>query len=300
MVDLNKQTVNKKYDTFEVLGLTFNLLNKNMWQVLKYITITATALFVLVISVGVVVVSLGILESGMFNAYNGASEIIESMFTLGAIGISMIIMLLFIGCCYTITWFMIRGIVGIDTGIESIESKKVHVPLGSSFIKLFAIQIIVGIISFVLSMLSNLSSYFMIVAFLFYIQICIASYLLSTCAAFSYFEIVAKGKSISNSISNAVTNLFFSKSGIMLNTILGDLIIFIITFIVVFGLAFFGIFTVLFLGYAGVYILASIAAIIFSLIFIAIMGYLSFFSATYSYLLYMLNEVRDDKVDSIK
>lgn len=300
MVDISKNEVDRKYETFEIMSLAFKVVNKNKKNVLAFMGKALLALLVVAIPVGVIFSTFGVLQMDIYNEFYNATGIIEPLFAMGIFGVFAMVMLIFLAYTYTVVWFLTRGVVGTDTGIEIIESQKVQIPVGSSITKLFAVQILVSAVSIGASIISSMSQYVLPLYLTITIQIYILSFLISLCATFTYFEIVAKGKSISNSMSNAVTNLFFSKSGIMVNAIVGNLIIGIAMFILIFLFVFLGVLAVMFFAYAGFEILAIIVGIILIIVYLFVIGYLSFYSTTYSYLLYMLNQVRDDKVGNLR
>lgn len=196
-------------------------------------------------------------------------------------------------CVYTIMWLTVKTVVGIDTGIENIESKKVSNSGSNSFLKLLFIHPIITLFSSLITNISNGSQYFYI--FLF-VQVVILNFLIKQYVISSYFEAEAKGKNAKDSLSNAYTNLIFSKNGFIVKTAIGKFLAFL-----VYGLLYFvilvGCVVLLFMSCAiDSTFLLLFTGMITILLLIVINQYCTFYLIMYEYLVYMLNEVRDDVV----
>lgn len=301
-VTLSKGVVNKQYDTLELLKLTFDILNKNKKKVLDFFAKLLLALIIVLIPTFIMFATLGLFETDIYNLHNKSREFMSDVGALFSLGLALAIVLtmfLFVLYAFVINWFQLKGVVSIDTGIQSIESKKVTVPVGSALTKVVAIQILAGVISIPFSVMVNMSGFMTPLYFLIIIQVYVIMFIFGSCVQFTYFEVLAKGKDLLSSFKNAVTNFLFSKNDIIVKSIAGNLLIGVISSVVLVVMMLFSVFLVMIFILTEVYVVAVVLGVTLTILFFLFIGYLAFFGTTYSYLLYMLNEVRDDKVDKL-
>lgn len=293
---------NKQYDALELLELTFKIVNKNKKKVLEYFIKLIVTLIIVLIPIGIVFAILGLVEPDIYNSYGRHREMMDNMevlFSVGVVLAMVLTMLLFVLYGFAANWFMLKGVTSIDTGIESIDSKKITVPTGSALPKVIVIQMLAGAISIPLSIMLNMTSYMMPLYFLMFIQVNVVTFILGNFVTFSYFEVVAKGKNLSNSVKNAVTNFLFSKNNIIAKIIVGNILIYIVSFVALVLVILFAILIVMIFVYMEIYSIAVVLGVTFTILFFLLIGYLAFYSTTFSYLTYMLNEVKEDKVDKL-
>lgn len=302
---VSKIAVKKDYDIVELIKLSGKLIKNNkkkFWTYFLQLALFFALYFVL--TLGIAFMSdVNMMESSSIS--NGIATLFNSV----RIVFFVILVIISVLATSFIIWLTIKSVSAIDTGIDSIELKKANAPGASSFLKMLAVYSLIFLIATLITLLlawlftSLLAGESVLAVYLFlwiYIQMLIVIVLAIYYLIFATFEIVSKNKSISESLTNARINLFYSTNNVILKMIAGNVLISVIFM----------------LGFMGVMILG---AIIFTIplmlelnfltpVFSAIMvilvsvlyAFIYFLLMMYIYLTYMLNEIRDDKVGNLK
>lgn len=305
MIDISKTNLDKRYDIYRLIRLTFKLVHRNINKLVKSFFISlligAGVLFLASMLLSVVELSMGSSIDVLFSKINSAMIRKQSLFTVlntNELIVFSLFVLEILGTIYIIMCVVIKSIVGIDTGVERIESKKVNEPTGNSFLKILVPQILAGMVIMAISLLSMSTPTFIYI--LLFIIIQITTFLVNQFINFSYFEVLARGENVEDSFSNAFINLFFSRNGLIIRSAVGRFLILIayigVSLVIIGG----GALIVIMLGGLNNTSLAIFVAICVLIAYIVVTWYYTFYITIYSYLVYMLNEVRHDKVHCIK
>lgn len=305
MIDISKTNLDKRYDIYRLIRLTFKLVHRNINKLVKSFFISLLigvgVLFLASMLLSVVELSMGSSIDVLFSKINSAMIRKQSLFTVlntNELIVFSLFVLEILGTIYIIMCVVIKSIVGIDTGVERIESKKVNEPTGNSFLKILVPQILAGMVIMAISLLSMSTPTFIYI--LLFIIIQITTFLVNQFINFSYFEVLARGENVEDSFSNAFINLFFSRNGLIIRSAVGRFLILIayigVSLVIIGG----GALIVIMLGGLNNTSLAIFVAICVLIAYIVVTWYYTFYITIYSYLVYMLNEVRHDKVHCIK
>lgn len=281
VTNLNKTVTNKQYGILELIGLSFKYVNKNIGKFFMYLFMLLVATLIFIMPISVMAYDL--------EAYNK-----------GNIGLIITIVIMFVSFVMICVWLLAKTVTSIDTGIKRIEWKKYNMPMGKSFWRLCGLQFLMTALSFSMYALVELTAEAVVIYVWLTIQMQIFGFLLTNYTIFGYYEIVAKGENVSNSLANAFTNLFFSKNGIILKSFVGDLLLWITGVVIVCAMIFFNVFKGAFSSEIKNVALVNGIGTILAIVLFLIVFYVSFVSMMYTYLVYMLNEVRDDKVDDLR
>lgn len=133
-----------------------------------------------------------------------------------------------------------------------------------------------------------------------YPQMLIVAVLIMYIMLFASLEIICKNKSISESLTNARINLFFSKNNIILKMVGGNILISVFSSFILLAVMLISAIIVIIPMVLGLNIVAYILYGIVVIVFLVVYMLIYFIIIIYMYLVYMLNEIRDDKVENLK
>lgn len=302
MVDIEKNEVgngdiSKKYDVVQLIGIAFNSVNKNIGAVGKFLL---KAMLATIIPTIITILMFVVFEDRLVSIEDQLETglVMQAGITITLIILFILLMGLLLGS--VINWMMYKTIVNMNTGIESIDSKKVDAPKDKSYSRILGVQSVVCIIA----TLIGLSMVFSIVTPVLFMwlmpQVVVAMIILNMYTNFAYFEVLAKNKSVSEALTNARIKLFFSKDRAILNLFLGNVLLWVGTLLFTYAVQF-GMMFVVTLGAAipSVFVNSIIMIISFAVTMVVAL-YPTFITAKFNYLAYILTEVRDDKVDKLR
>lgn len=301
MFGSNSKKIVHKYDTQETLKLAINTVNENFGKFIKWLLkiILLTIAFNGVLSI----ISASyrnqvITQLKSFVYYLKISPIAITMLEIRADIAALLISTMFIMYSIIASWLMIKTIVGLNTGVKNIESKKVIIPKGLYRGRQFLVAVIATVMV-VLTLLTETTVYFNELSL---IPIYIFTFFINIYISFICFELASNGKDFSKAFSNAYVNLFYSKNHVLLKLILGKVACRIIRYLGVKVISKF-----LIVAYLGTTVNASLTVMFFAILVIIITivyftyeVYMWFVDITYTYLVYMLNEVKDKEVRNLK
>lgn len=299
MVEFSKKEIDKTYSTADIIALFFKMIFSNMGKIFKY-----TLKIIAIVSISTIPIFMlvwNLYEDWYINQVISEKKFFKIVPNINGMDITNILGLIFlificIFICFPVCkWLTYKTIVDFNTGVPKIESQKGKVSGIISFLSIQATEYIFVFSVLPVLILNSTMAGIGILYIWVYIQILIFLFLLRCGEKFANFEIIAKGKNLSDAMVNSSVNLFFSKNHIMLKTYLGRFVLNIL------AVMFYLIYTIATIVISELIINfdTSLEAYIFwaiEIIIIIISTYLFYFlNNLYSYLVYMVNEVRDDK-----
>lgn len=302
MFGSNSQKVVRKYDTDEMIRLSFDTVNENFGKFIKWLL---KSVLIVIVFYGLVLLISSSYRNVALNQlerYVGDLEIDPNILIaldVSANVMGLLISMLFIIGSIVVCGLMMRTIVGLNTGDKNIESKKVIIPKGSDKGKQFLIAVLATVIV-TLTLLTETAAYLNKLSL---VPIYIFAFYLNMYISFTCFELASNGKSFSKALSNSYINLFYSKNNVITKIIIGKLVFKIIAFIG--GKIISYLLMLAFLGTAAeasylTTMFFTILLVIIGIVYVIFVVYLWFVDINYTYLVYILNEVKDKEVSNLK
>lgn len=302
MFGSNSQKVVRKYDTDEMIRLSFDTVNENFGKFIKWLL---KSVLIVIVFYGLVLLISSSYRNVALNQlerYVGDLEIDPNILIaldVSANVMGLLISTLFIIGSIVVCGLMMRTIVGLNTGDKNIESKKVIIPKGSDKGKQFLIAVLATVIV-TLTLLTETAAYLNKLSL---VPIYIFAFYLNMYISFTCFELASNGKSFSKALSNSYINLFYSKNNVITKIIIGKLVFKIIAFIG--GKIISYLLMLAFLGTAAeasylTTMFFTILLVIIGIVYVIFVVYLWFVDINYTYLVYILNEVKDKEVSNLK